>query len=60
MQMDTLMAGLEGKEYETKTRGTRRVEAARALGEGAPPLSDLHAMRNLSNFLIYLFSVFLS
>lgn len=33
-QLDNLTAGLEAKEYETKTRGTRRTEAARALGEG--------------------------
>ena len=33
-QMDNLTAGLEAKEYETKTQGTRRVEAARTVGEG--------------------------
>ncbi|EIE27488.1 hypothetical protein COCSUDRAFT_55496 [Coccomyxa subellipsoidea C-169] len=39
-KMDTLMAGLEAKEYETKTRGTRRIEAARALGEGVYKIYD--------------------
>ena len=36
MQLEELLAGLGPKEYETKTRGKRRVEAAHALGEGAP------------------------
>lgn len=33
-QLDNLTAGLEAKEYETKTQGTRRTEAARSVGEG--------------------------
>ncbi len=37
--MDNLTAGLEAKEYETKTQGTRRTEAARTVGEG----DTLHA-----------------
>lgn len=34
MQMDGLMAGMGPKESQTKTRGVRRTEAARAVGEG--------------------------
>ncbi|KAK9917620.1 hypothetical protein WJX75_006559 [Coccomyxa subellipsoidea] len=39
-KLDNLTAGLEAKEYETKTRGTRRTEAARALGEGVYKIYD--------------------
>jgi len=39
MQMEDLTAGLGPKENETKTMGTRRTEAARAAGEGAPCLT---------------------
>ena len=35
LQMEDLTAGLGAHEYDTKTQGRRRVEAARALGEGA-------------------------
>jgi hypothetical protein len=33
-QMEDLTAGLGAHEYDTKTQGRRRVEAARVLGEG--------------------------
>lgn len=35
-QMEDLTSSLGAHEYETKTQGTRRVEAARSLGEGQP------------------------
>lgn len=40
MQMEDLTTGLGPKENETKTMGTRRTEAARAAGEGAPCLTS--------------------
>lgn len=40
VKMEALTAALGPNEYETKTRGKRRVEAARLVGEGKPlPIS---------------------